>query len=62
MILRSIPLYEKTMAEAQVVMLVIEALDVIDAGAEPEEEHLCLASMKRNMENNKYTLSIYPRA
>ncbi|MCD8028424.1 MAG: hypothetical protein LUF02_07150 [Erysipelotrichaceae bacterium] len=50
------------MAEAQVVMLVIEALDVIDAGAEPEEEHLCLASMKRNMENNKYTLSIYPRA
>ncbi len=46
MVLMSIPLYEKTMAEAQAAMHVNEALDEIDAGAEPVEGHTFLASMK----------------
>ncbi|MCD8028115.1 MAG: type II toxin-antitoxin system Phd/YefM family antitoxin [Erysipelotrichaceae bacterium] len=46
MVLMSIPLYEKTMVEAQAAMLVNEALDEIDAGAEPVEGHTSLASMK----------------
>ena len=46
MVLMSIPLYEKTMAEAQAAMLVNEALDEIDAGAQPVEGHSFLTSMK----------------
>ncbi|MCD7893717.1 MAG: type II toxin-antitoxin system Phd/YefM family antitoxin [Erysipelotrichaceae bacterium] len=46
MVLMSIPLYEKTMAEVQASMLVNEALDEIDVGAEPVEGHTFLASMK----------------
>ncbi len=46
MVLMSIPLYEKTMAEAQAATLVNEALDEIDAGVQPVEGHYFLASMK----------------
>ena len=46
MVLMSIPLYEKTMAEVQAATLVNEALDEIDAGAQPVEGHSFLTSMK----------------
>ncbi|MCD8003452.1 MAG: type II toxin-antitoxin system Phd/YefM family antitoxin [Clostridia bacterium] len=39
MVLMSIPLYEKTMAEARAATLVNEALDEIDAGAQPVKGH-----------------------
>ena len=46
MVLMSIPLYEKMMAETQAATLVNEALDEIDTGAQPMEGHSFLASMK----------------
>ncbi len=46
MVLMSIPLYERTMAEAQAAALVNEALDEIDAGAQPAQGHAFLASMR----------------
>ncbi len=46
MVLMSIPLYEKTMAEAQAAGLINEALDEIDAGAQACDGHSFLASMK----------------
>ncbi len=46
MVLMSIPLYEKTMAEVQAATLINEAIDEIDAGAQPVEGHSFLASMK----------------
>ncbi len=42
----SIPLYERTMAEAQAAALVNEALDEIDAGAQPVQGNAFLASMR----------------
>ncbi len=47
----SIPLYEKTMAEAQAATLVNEALDEIAAGVKPVEGHSFLASMKEKYGN-----------
>ncbi|MCD7807947.1 MAG: type II toxin-antitoxin system Phd/YefM family antitoxin [Erysipelotrichaceae bacterium] len=46
MVLMSVSLYEKTIAEAQAAALVNIALDEIDAGAEPVEGHTFFASMK----------------
>ncbi|MCD7744110.1 MAG: type II toxin-antitoxin system Phd/YefM family antitoxin [Lachnospiraceae bacterium] len=46
MVLMSIPLYEKTMAEAHAAGLINEALDEIDAGAQAEEGHTFFASMR----------------
>ncbi|MCD7957550.1 MAG: type II toxin-antitoxin system Phd/YefM family antitoxin [Lachnospiraceae bacterium] len=46
MVLMSIPLYEKIMAESQAAALVNEALDEIDAGAQPAEGHAFFASMR----------------
>lgn len=46
MVLMSIPLYEKMMAETQAATLVNEALDEIDAGAQSVEGHSFLSSMK----------------
>ncbi len=50
MVLMSIPLYEKTMAEAQAANLVNEALDEIDSGAEPMEGKAFFSSMKEKYE------------
>ncbi len=46
MVLMSIPLYEKTMAETQAAALVNEALDEINNGAKPVEGHEFLSSMR----------------
>ena len=46
MVLMSIPLYEKTMAEAQAATLVNESLDEIDAGAQPVEGHAFFSAMR----------------
>ncbi len=46
MVLMSIPLYEKTIAEAQAAALVNEALDEIDSGAEPVEGQEFFSSMR----------------
>ncbi len=50
MVLMSIPLYEKTMAEAQAADLINDALDEIDAGAEPMEGKEFFSSMREKYE------------
>ncbi len=50
MVLMSIPLYEKTMAEAQAASLVNEALDEIDSGAKPIEGTEFFSSMRSKYE------------
>ncbi len=46
MVLMSIPLYERTMAEAQAATLINEAMDESDAGAQPMDGYSFLASMR----------------
>ncbi len=46
MVLMSIPLYEKTMAEAQAAALVNEALDEVDSEAEPVKGQEFFSSMR----------------
>ncbi|MCD8088782.1 MAG: type II toxin-antitoxin system Phd/YefM family antitoxin [Oscillospiraceae bacterium] len=46
MVMMSIELYERTIAEAQAAALVNEAIDELNAGAEPIEAHTYLASLR----------------
>lgn len=46
MVLMSLSLYEKTIAEVQAAALINEALEQIDAGASPAEGHAFFSAMK----------------